>query len=144
MNCSSSLLLTGFASLDVIEHTSYLEFHASKLTLSSIKLVASSSLEKPLSPDVSVDEKSERASLKFADTLTAGTQAQLHIVFEGEITGAMLGYYRSSWTHDGQIMYYSLTQFEVRAVGRDCLVSTDPSLSPPPRDERFLAGMSLR
>lgn len=63
---------------------------------------------------LTVDEEAERATLPLPVKLPAGSKAELKIDFEGELTGAMMGYYRSAWEHEGKTQYYSLTQFEVR------------------------------
>jgi aminopeptidase 2 len=49
----------------------------------------------------------------LTDVLPAGSKAELKIIFEGELTGNMLGYYKASWEHEGKTKYYALTQFEV-------------------------------
>lgn len=60
------------------------------------------------------DKVQERTTYQLTDVLPAGSKAEVKIVFEGELTGNMLGYYKSSWEHEGEKKYYALTQFEVR------------------------------
>ena len=102
-------------SLDVLEDTQSIEFHTAKLNLGQVKLHADA-LKEPFvqkASDLVLNEADERATLKLPVTLPAGSKAQLKIDFEGELTGAMMGYYRSAWEHEGKTAHYSLTQFEV-------------------------------
>lgn len=111
-------------SLDVLQDTTAIEFHTSKLKLGHAKL-ASSSLAEPFVQEalsLKHNEEEERAILELPMTLPAGTKAELKIDFEGELTGAMMGYYCSAWEHEGKTAYYSLTQFEVRT----CRVQRNP------------------
>lgn len=59
------------------------------------------------------DEPRGRVSVDLPVALPVGSQLQLRIDFEGELTDAMMGYYRSSWEDEGKTKYYALTQFEV-------------------------------
>lgn len=61
---------------------------------------------------VDFDSNMERGILSFKKALSAGSKAQLKIAFEGQLTGAMMGYYRSVGGEDGKKVY-ALTQFEV-------------------------------
>lgn len=63
--------------------------------------------------DFNYDEANERATIALPTVLPAGSEAQLRIDFESEITGALMGYYRSAWEHEGKTKYYALTQLGV-------------------------------
>jgi aminopeptidase 2 len=60
-----------------------------------------------------VDKTQERTTFQLSRNLPAGSKAELHIAFSGEITGSMMGYYKSSYEVDGKTKHYALTQFEV-------------------------------
>jgi aminopeptidase 2 len=60
-----------------------------------------------------LDPTLERATFELKTTLPAGSKAQVKIPFKGEITGSMMGYYRSSWDDNGKRRPYALTRFEV-------------------------------
>jgi aminopeptidase 2 len=60
------------------------------------------------------DKTQERVTFQLSRNLPAGSKAELKIAFSGEITGAMMGYYKSSYDVDDKTKYYALTQFEVR------------------------------
>ena len=113
--------------MDIVRDTTSIQFHTAKLKLGHAKLM-SPTLSQPLTQEASslkYDEEEERATLELPTTLPAGSKAQLKIDFEGELTGAMMGYYRSAWEHEGKTAYYSLTQFEVRyiiLIARFCLL----------------------
>lgn len=61
---------------------------------------------------MSFDTDRERGTLSLPTSLPAGSKAQVSISFEGPLTGALMGYYRSVGGADGKEVY-SLTQFEV-------------------------------
>lgn len=62
----------------------------------------------------SFDSKAERGTVEFATALPSNSSATLSIAFSGKLTGAMMGYYKSTYEVDGEKKVYSLTQFEVR------------------------------
>ena len=87
----------------------------SQVVAGRFSVVVSFGSSRPLSQrQGTFDDVEERATLKLPVVLPAGSKAQLKIDFEGEITGAMMGYYRSAWENEGKTEYYTLTQFEVR------------------------------
>jgi len=65
--------------------------------------------------DSSFDKAKERTTFQLPNglKLSAGSKAELKIHFEAKITGNMMGYYKSSWEHEGKTKNYALTQFEV-------------------------------
>ena len=62
------------------------------------------------------DTTLQRVTYHFPTALPAGSKAELSIAFGGKLTGAMAGYYRASWEHEGKENFYALTQFEVHLV----------------------------
>jgi aminopeptidase 2 len=103
-------------SLDVKKETSTLEFHSAALTLgaASVYTVSPSNAQKS-QPDTSrsFESEQERCIMHFATPFPAGAKIQLRVAFEGELTGSMMGYYKSKHEHEGKTAYYALTQFEV-------------------------------
>lgn len=103
-------------SLDVVKETSKVVFNAAKLTLGEARL-SSTSLKDDIvqkSSEFNFDEDNERVALELPATLPTGSQVKLRLDFAGELTGAMMGYYRSAWEDEGKTKHYTLTQFEVR------------------------------
>jgi aminopeptidase 2 len=107
-------------SLEVKKETSKLEFHSAELNLGSASLHSDALQTEQIDTSRTYNKEQERTTLHFAKPLPAGTKAQLHIAFDGPLTGSMMGYYKSSYEVDGKTKYYTLTQFEVDA----CLFST--------------------
>ncbi|CAK7901281.1 aminopeptidase 2 [[Candida] anglica] len=60
---------------------------------------------------ITFDEDAQTATFKFKDTLVAGSQTTLKIVFTGELNN-MAGFYRSSYQEDGKTKYLATTQME--------------------------------
>lgn len=64
-------------------------------------------------PDVSVNKDSQVATVKFADTIRAGSSAQLKLDFVGSLNDNMAGFYRSSYKMpNGETRYLASTQME--------------------------------
>jgi aminopeptidase 2 len=60
---------------------------------------------------IEIDEKGERAVLKFGAELPAGSKARLSLWFSAPLEASMMGYYKSSYTKgNGEKSHYSLTQ----------------------------------
>ena len=80
-----------------------------------LTLVSSALASSQVCPPSAVqnDNESQRTTVALAVTLPAGSKAELKLGFESELTSSMMGYYRSSWQHEGKTEYYALTQFEV-------------------------------
>ena len=100
----------------MLKDTTTLVFNTAKpLSLSGVR-VTSSALKQELvqtTSDFNYDEANERATIPLPTTLPAGSKVQLRVGFESEITGSLMGYYRSAWEHEGKTKHYALTQFEV-------------------------------
>jgi aminopeptidase 2 len=97
----------------VKNETSTVVFNASALDIGDASIY-SHALQSRQTPSVQLSDKAlERVTLQFLNPLPAGSRAKLQICFQGKITGAMMGYYKSSWEHEGNKKYYALTQFEV-------------------------------
>ena len=102
-------------SLDVLQDTSTIVFNTAKLGLTAAR-VSSTSLKQEVVQESSAfafDEDNERATIKLPTTLAAGSKVTVKIDFDSELTGSMMGYYRSSYEVNGKTEHYTLTQFEV-------------------------------
>ncbi|KAL0947133.1 hypothetical protein HGRIS_013264 [Hohenbuehelia grisea] len=108
------LTLSGFVKihLDVKEDTTKVVLNTSGLQLGPAVAfcVATQKEQEPSSHDLTTSN--ERVTYHFATPLPAGSKVHLTIPFNGELTGSMMGYYKSSWEHEGKTKYYALTQFE--------------------------------
>lgn len=95
--------------------TSSVVFNTANLALNDLS-ISSPALPSPEVHPASalkLDEEAERATLQLSKQLPVGSKAEFKIGFNGELTGAMLGYYHSAWEHEGKTQHYTLTQFEV-------------------------------
>lgn len=104
--------------LDVKKETSTIVFNSADLKLNDASLYSDELNIMQVDPSPSLDDKAERCVLSFSTPVPAGSKATLSIGFSGELTGAMMGYYKSSFEHDGTKKYYTLTQFEPTAARR--------------------------
>ncbi|KAG1728236.1 hypothetical protein EDB19DRAFT_1913890 [Suillus lakei] len=108
--------LTNFFSLDVKKETSTIVFNSADLKLNNASLYSDELKQVDNSP--SLEDKAERCVLSFSTPLPVGSKAILSIGFSGKLTGAMMGYYKSSFEHGGTKKYYTLTQFDPTAARR--------------------------
>jgi aminopeptidase 2 len=104
--------------LDVKKETSTIVFNSANLKLNDASLYSDELKIKQVDPSPSLDDQAERCVLSFSTPVPAGSKATLSVGFSGELTGAMMGYYKSSFEHDGTKKYYALTQFEPTAARR--------------------------
>ncbi|KIJ69473.1 hypothetical protein HYDPIDRAFT_24310 [Hydnomerulius pinastri MD-312] len=104
--------------LNVAEDTSTIVFNVADLEVSDVSLYSHGAGTKQVDASRSFDSEAERGTLTFPTTLTAGSKVTLSIGFSGKLTGAMMGYYKSSYEQDGVKKTYALTQFEPTAARR--------------------------
>ncbi|KZO98207.1 hypothetical protein CALVIDRAFT_526105 [Calocera viscosa TUFC12733] len=68
--------------------------------------------------DISVDKELGRATVTFDESLHVGTKAKLGLTFKSLLTDSLLGYYKSTYKHEGRKGIYALTQFEAAEARR--------------------------
>ncbi|KAL1947447.1 hypothetical protein VTO73DRAFT_14408 [Trametes versicolor] len=110
----------GIVHIDVTvnKETSAVVLNTANLELGEASLKTGGALDTVL--DVSkreLDTENERVVYSLAKPLSKGASARLSVAFKGELTGDMLGYYRSTGGKDGELRY-TLTQFEPTAARR--------------------------
>ena len=100
-------------SLDIKADTSVIILNMVDLLLGRVVLSSTAYDEQePWAQDI--DIQTERVTLRFTKTLPAGSKAILSLLYHGELTGSLSGYYRSNWARaDSATIPYALTQFEV-------------------------------
>ncbi|KAH7930860.1 hypothetical protein BV22DRAFT_1101563 [Leucogyrophana mollusca] len=104
--------------LDVKKETSSIVFNTAALELGDASIYSDTLKINQADGSRSIDAEAEWGILHFPTALPAGSKAKLSIEFSGELTGAMMGYYKSSFEHEGKKKYYALTQFEPTAARR--------------------------
>ncbi|KAN0060302.1 Aminopeptidase 2 mitochondrial [Thecaphora frezii] len=127
-----SLTFSGTAtiSLDVLEETETIVFNAAAKLHLSKALITSEALKTDNKSIIAldIDEKHERATASVPNKLPKGSKATLVVAFASNIDNSMVGYYRSTWEHEGKKGYYALTQFEPTAARRAIPTWDEPNL----------------
>ena len=96
--------------LQVLQPTSTIVLNAIDLEISSARLHANGTTLS--SRSITLDEKSQTATLDFGDTVQPG-EGRLEMSFTGVLNDKLLGFYRSEYTsQDGETRYLATTQFE--------------------------------
>ncbi|KAI6111482.1 hypothetical protein EV401DRAFT_1990111 [Pisolithus croceorrhizus] len=104
--------------LEVKKRTSTIVLNVADLEISGVILHSHALKNEQLDTTRSFDAKSERGTFCFPNALPASSEATLSITFTGKLSGSMVGYYKSSFQHDGSTKSYALTQFEPTAARR--------------------------
>ncbi|KAF8841202.1 hypothetical protein BDN67DRAFT_902084 [Paxillus ammoniavirescens] len=104
--------------LEVKDETSSLVFNVADLEISDVSLYSHALETQQVDTSRSFDSDAERGTFSFHTALPAGSGATLSIAFSGKLTGAMMGYYKSTYEQDGATKVHSLTQFEPTAARR--------------------------
>ncbi|CCM03911.1 uncharacterized protein FIBRA_06062 [Fibroporia radiculosa] len=113
--------------LDILKDTSQLVFNTAELELSNPVLYSEALHMEQTPSTLSFDTIMERGFLSFTTPLPADSKAQLSLSFTGQLTGAMMGYYKSVGGEDGKDVY-ALTQFEPTIARKAFPCWDEPSL----------------
>ncbi|KAL4243860.1 Aminopeptidase [Abortiporus biennis] len=100
--------------LEIVEVTSSIVFHTLNLNIAnaSLRVVRPGqnvSVYDGHTLKVHLDTELERGTIDLPVILDAGCTAELTLDFGADLTGALIGYFRSAWRHEGKTEYYSLT-----------------------------------
>ena len=111
--------------LAVEQDTQRIEFNIGKgLELSQV-LVSFDGHHHVVQP--SVDKQHERVTLSLPQSVAQGSSLSIVAGYKGEIDQSMMGYYQSTWRHDGESGHYALTQFEPTSARRAFPCWDEPS-----------------
>ncbi|KAI9056855.1 leucyl aminopeptidase [Trametes sanguinea] len=109
----------GIVHIDIhaTKETAKIVLNTANLELGDVSLKSEALQDVQTASEREFDTANERGVFSFAKPLPQNAKGRLSVTFKGELTGDMLGYYRSSGGKDGELKY-TLTQFEPTAARR--------------------------
>ncbi|QRD85770.1 aminopeptidase [Aspergillus flavus] len=114
--------------LQVTEDTTSISLNSNEIDIHSAIVSAQGSVVTS-SPEISVNKDTQVATVKFAETIPAGSSAQLKLTFTGILNDNMAGFYRSSYkTANGETKYLASTQMEPTDARRAFPCFDEPAL----------------
>ncbi|KAL4893852.1 peptidase family M1-domain-containing protein [Aspergillus ambiguus] len=114
--------------LQVAEDTTSIALNSNEIDIHSAIVSAQGSVVAS-NPEISLNKDSQVATIKFADTIPAGSTAQLKLTFTGILNDNMAGFYRSSYKMpNGETKYLASTQMEPTDARRAFPCFDEPAL----------------
>ncbi|KAL5359082.1 peptidase family M1-domain-containing protein [Aspergillus floccosus] len=114
--------------LQVAEDSTSIALNSNEIDIHSAIVSAQGSVVAS-NPEISVDKDTQVATVKFSETIPAGSSAQLKLTFTGILNDNMAGFYRSSYKlPNGETKYLASTQMEPTDARRAFPCFDEPAL----------------
>ncbi|KAF7591170.1 Aminopeptidase 2 mitochondrial [Aspergillus hancockii] len=114
--------------LQVAEDTSSISLNANEIDIHGATVSAQGSVVTS-SPEISINKDNQVATIRFAETIPAGSSAQVKLTFTGILNDNMAGFYRSSYKlPNGETKYLASTQMEPTDARRAFPCFDEPAL----------------